>query len=229
MKHLGFTFTYQRFVRYLQGNCDSEQLTDGTTVNENWLYSNVREYLSARASSKYDLRFDDFTPKEWETGKRGHPKKLDIVGFKKGTDLGQVSMLMEAKLLIDPKRDYTEEIIQDIFRVATVQDRTHRRTKRYILVVGQKRCWKKVEESRNGILTEYLPFEKGFWKKKRSRSLNDKRIAQLEPLLGDFVEEVKKLKSIKTKLKGLAFSNIMEEELKHTGIDVRLWRIYPYS
>jgi hypothetical protein len=234
MPRIAFTFSYQAFTRYVRDNCDSEQEVDGSRVDERWLYANMDEYLRARAGHLYEFTWEKFTPTEFRTGRAGGPKRIDLVACShRNPEDGALAWVLEAKLMVDDNRQWGQEIITDILRVACVKDRTNRRTQRYVMVVGQERCWRRAVDQCGGVLGQLLPLEPSrdprtlwltrkrkcttfseSWRKERASIVED----YLIPLLPAGVE---------IELTGCSLSQRGPDEQPEAGITARLWRVYP--
>lgn len=215
-----FKYTYQKFTRYIQGNCDSEQLRDHSSVNEDWLYRNMEEYLSRWGA--WDLSINKYKPAEW-----GGRKAIDIVGFKEKSNRESISMVMEAKLLVsDTPRDWVEEVLEDIFRVACLKDKTHRKTNRFVMVVAQQRFIDKLKSGHGEILTEFLKFESSKWKKKCYPGMTEARLEKVKAIVPDYAYEMaKELKRLTVKLKGFSASTSLDQP--ESAITAFLWQVFP--
>ncbi|WP_372364908.1 hypothetical protein [Candidatus Uabimicrobium sp. HlEnr_7] len=152
MAKLSFVFSYRNFARYLFGNCDSEQMTDAV-VSERWLYNNIDEYVRSKGRHWPKFCFDQIKPSEL-----GGNSALDFVAFKKNSDL--YSVCMEAKMMIDDNRQWTEEILTDLVRLECLKENVNSKTKRLFFVAAQRRIFFKEWQKNDGFLSKVLPVPK---------------------------------------------------------------------
>jgi hypothetical protein len=235
------------FVRYLAGNCDSENLIE--TFTEDALVRNAVEYLSVRAP--------------WETpfieGKRSmrevaHPdlpgKKLDI-GMKSTKGETNWAMILEAKWISKEGRNstkqYVQEIIDDIFRLSVLQENMEEGAHRFLLIGGIEEHFNKVLVY-EGLLQQLLkmPGENiaaRIWRKTIDLSTAGKihrshcmevDVTKLgKEFSGFLVTTAKSLGTedrlpckIKTRMEGRSTSKIGDTK-NANPIHVRLWEIIP--
>jgi len=233
MARIAFTFSYQAFARYVRDNCDSEQEIDGSRVDERWLYNNMEEYLRARAGHLYEFSWDKFIPTEFHTGQPGGQTRIDLIGTRRrNAEDGVLAMVLEAKLMVDDRK-WAQEIIWDLLRVACVKARTNRRTQRYVMVVGQERCWTKAVQQCGGLLPKLFPMErrrdpKIFWlrPKRKWTKFSESWRKQHEEVVQDYLVPLLPA-GIEVELIGCSRSNRGLDEQPEAGITTRLWRVYP--
>jgi len=233
LPRIPFTFSYQSFTRYVRDNCDSEQEVDGSLVNERWLYKNMAEYLNARASHLYEFTWEKFIPAEFHTRLPGRQKNVDMVATSKKAANSSLSIVLEAKLMIDDNRSWARQIVTDLLRVACIKDQTNRRTQRYVMVAGQERCWTLLSKQCDGFLPALVPMErqrdpKTLWlrPKRKWTSFSDRWRTKHEDMLEDYLLPLLP-SGVGIELTGCSKSNRGPDEQPEAGITTRLWRVFP--
>lgn len=227
-----FPFSWQSFTRYVRDNCDSEQETDGAQVDERWLYRNMMEYLNVKGRRDHVYLLDEFAPDEFHTG-RGAPMRVDLARRNRSEPNGNVSVLLEAKLMVVDNRSWAQEIMTDILRVASVKKSTNQKTQRYVLVVGQERCWAKVKTQLDGLLPKmchmyrtWNPIKREFWVRTKWTKLDDALRKQARSAVEDYLVPFLPAE-IGIELAGCSVSKREPDEEPTVGITARLWRITP--
>jgi len=221
-----FTFSYQALTRYLRNNCGSEQEVH-QDPDERWLYQNMGEYLHKKQGSTYMFHWDEFAPEELNPRSTGAPRRIDLIATSlRGQDQETVRVMYEAKLMIDPKRAWAKEIFSDILRVASIRKKVGRMTRRFVLVVGQERCWEKLDTQLGGLIPSLCPMKKGLINRKRATTLSPSWMESHEGAIEDYLRDVMP-KQIKVRLAGCSLSNRGPNEMPGLGISARLWQIYP--
>lgn len=224
---------YQALTRFVRDKCDSEQEIESSRVDERWLVDRILDFLNV-GNTRQTYQFDTFVPDEFKTGRAGGARRIDIVGYpRRLTKDGSAALLIEVKLMMENNRQWAQEVLSDIFRVACARKQTTHRTHRLVLVAGQERCWRQLDEQCNGLVRRLCPVDRrhnlvtlGLTNKRRWTSFTSRwkatNAAYLEEYLTPHLPA-----GVSIELAGLSRSHRDVDEEPDRGISARLWRVFP--
>ncbi len=233
MSSLSIFSSYQALSRFVRDKCDSEQEIESSRVDERWLVDKMLDFLNAR-NARQTYQFDTFVPDEFRTGRAGGARRIDVVGSpRRATKDGGVSLMIEVKLMMENNRQWAQEVLSDIFRVACARKQTTSRTHRLVLVAGQERCWRQLEDQCGGLVRRLCPMDRrhnlltlGLTNKRRWTSFTDKWRATNADHLEDYLTPHLPA-GVSIELAGLSRSHRDVDEHPDRGITARLWRVLP--
>ena len=233
MASLSIFSSYQALARYVRDKCDSEQEIESSRVDERWVVDRMLDFLNTR-NSRQMYQFDTFVPDEFKTGRAGGARRIDVVGYPRRAGKENIASLMiEAKLMMENNRQWAQEVLSDIFRVACARKQTTNRTHRLVLVVGRERCWRQLEDQCGGLVRRLVPMDRrhnlltlGLTNKRRWTSFTDKWKTANANYLEDYLLPHFPA-GVNIELAGLSCSHREVDEQPDNGITARLWRIYP--